>query len=474
MTLELIGIIAIVVAIIGIFSDPAFIVTAFLCATLLGSAAAFILEAVGGLNISPAHFLLGFVAIKLLSDRQVARNTLQAMLPGRPGFWLLLTVAYALLSAFFMPRLFSGETFVFPVRITESMVTYPLQPAMSNLTQSIYLVADFACFVLLSGYASLASGRRVLADAALACVFLNLVFVVLDLVTFWTGTGELLSFVRNANYSLMSESEVSGLKRIVGSFVEASSFASATLGYFAYTFQLYLQGIRPRLTFTLSLLSLSSILLSTSSTGYVGVAIYLFISFAQILFRWTREPLPPRVAAVLFAAPIAFLLLVVAVSLNDTSSAYVQDLLDSTLFNKLQTSSGEERSAWNRQAIQNFVDTFGFGAGNGSARASSFPMAVLGSLGFVGVITFSLFFIGVLFGRYNSFEVRSSQQANMLAARSVCLAWLITASTSGALTDLGIPFYAFAALASAQLSPSGEVVTRRGKDAYAPLTLHRG
>jgi hypothetical protein len=36
------------------------------------------------------------------------------------------------------------------------------------------------------------------------------------------------------------------------------------------------------------------------------------------------------------------------------------------------------------------------------------------------------------------------------AAKSACVAWLISASVSGALVDLGLPFYAFAALASSE------------------------
>jgi hypothetical protein len=36
------------------------------------------------------------------------------------------------------------------------------------------------------------------------------------------------------------------------------------------------------------------------------------------------------------------------------------------------------------------------------------------------------------------------------AAKSVCIAWLITAAVSGALTDLGLPFFVFAALCSAR------------------------
>ena len=71
----------------------------------------------------------------------------------------------------------------------------------------------------------------------------------------------------------------------------------------------------------------------------------------------------------------------VAIALNDNASAYAQNLIDTMVLNKLSTASGIERSAWNEQALQNFFDTFGFGVGNGSVRASSFPIGVLASLG---------------------------------------------------------------------------------------------
>jgi hypothetical protein len=70
MTIELIGFVALVVAIVGIFSEPIFIIRAFLCSTLLGSAAASILAFLGNTSVTPAHLLLGFLTIKLLSDRR--------------------------------------------------------------------------------------------------------------------------------------------------------------------------------------------------------------------------------------------------------------------------------------------------------------------------------------------------------------------------------------------------------------------
>src|ERR1700730_442963 len=81
MTVEIAGILTLAVALFGMFCGPSFIVAAFFLATLLGSAAAFILESVGGLTISPAHFLLGIVALKLLIDKTILQRTIRAMHP---------------------------------------------------------------------------------------------------------------------------------------------------------------------------------------------------------------------------------------------------------------------------------------------------------------------------------------------------------------------------------------------------------
>src|SRR5437899_7529190 len=108
MTIQAVGVIALAIGLFGFFFDASFIVYAFFCATLLGSAAAFVLSSLGGTNISPAHLFLGFLAISLLRDRRIYQQTIEAITPGRPGFWLLLTVIYGAISAYFFPRLFEG------------------------------------------------------------------------------------------------------------------------------------------------------------------------------------------------------------------------------------------------------------------------------------------------------------------------------------------------------------------------------
>jgi len=58
----------------------------------------------------------------------------------------------------------------------------------------------------------------------------NLTFAGLDLATYFTGTTEVLSFIRNANYAMLVEDQAAGFKRIVGSFPEASSLEAPRWG----------------------------------------------------------------------------------------------------------------------------------------------------------------------------------------------------------------------------------------------------
>jgi hypothetical protein len=455
MTIELIGIIALLIGIVGIFCEPAFIVSVFFCSTLLGSAAAFTLPALGGTNIQPAHLLLGFLAFKLIANGGSNRMK-EGLAIGRPGFWLMLALIWSVLSAYFLPRIFAGQTFVFPARTTG--YSFTLEPATSNLTQSIYLVGDFACFILLHGYAATRIGRRAIENAALLCVALNLVFAALDLLTFFTGTAELLSFIRNANYGLLNDTELAGFKRIVGSFIEASSFGAMTLGYFAFSGKLWLGGVHPRLTLTLAGLSFFALLFSTSTTAYLGLAAFLIVAYLRTIFNALRRPINPQALWFIVSMPIAAPLVMVAIALNDSSAIYVGGLLNDLVFNKMSTASGIERSSWNAQGLQNFIDTFGFGVGNGSMRASSFPVSVLASLGVIGALTVSLFLVTVFLSGLTG-DDNPARSAYRNAAKYTCLAWLLAATVSGALVDLGLPFFAFAALACSPVASSFAALT---------------
>ena len=110
MQIETIGAVVIVCGLVGWFVGPRFAVPVFFASTLLSAAAALILTSLGGANIQPAHLLLGFLAVASLSSRTSLLQIGEVLVFPRAGFWLVMTAAYAALSAFFLPRIFAGMT----------------------------------------------------------------------------------------------------------------------------------------------------------------------------------------------------------------------------------------------------------------------------------------------------------------------------------------------------------------------------
>jgi hypothetical protein len=256
-----------------------------------------------------------------------------------------------------------------------------------------------------------------------------------------------MSFIRNASYVMLVDDQAAGFKRVVGSFTEASTFGAVTVGYFGFMLRLWLLSVYPRVTFTLGLFLLLATLLATSTTAYVGLGVYLALTYAEVLIRFLGRRSTYQMRLFLFASPLIFSALLLCIALSEHYSIVLSDLLDTFFFNKMGSASGQERAAWNQGALQSFFDTFGLGFGNGSGRASSFLLAALASLGVAGCLLFSMFFLTLFFGRSLK-KPDYFEEAVRQSAKSMCFAWLIASSVSSAVIELGPAFYTFAALAS--------------------------
>jgi hypothetical protein len=223
-----------------------------------------------------------------------------------------------------------------------------------------------------------------------------------------------------------------------------------TLGLFAFCLRLWLADIHSRVAGPLALFSMIAIAFATSSTGYagaVGLVIALFaFSLAQTLTR--RVPRPTMTFVAL--APLALITLIVGMRLDEPAWRSVQTLVDETVVDKLASASGAERARWNDQALVNFEQTAGMGAGIGAVRASSFPIAVLGNIGVFGALAYGGFLLAVLVPRRARIASNPYPAACQSAARWACLAQLAGACASATLIDLSLPFFVFAGLACAE------------------------
>ncbi len=449
MILEPIGIITIIAGLMVLRKGPDLGIVLLMLASLLGAAAAIKLPALGGSSVLPAHLLMPFYVVAVVRQLGFGR-VLRTMTFPAPGFWLALFVAYGLLSAVFMPRLFAGDVEVFSIARDagrgSGIVMTPLAPRAGNITQALYIAGDLALFAAVAVHAAVA--LRTVVRAFLIAAAANLCFAALDLSTHALGLGDLLEVIRNANYNILAETDMMGLKRIVGSFPEASAFGGVTLVYFAFATELWLRGAFAGSAGPLALLSLMAVLACTSSATYVGLAIYGGLVLMRCSASLAVGTASPRAAAVALLTPAMVLLVVLPLLLMPTYWDALTDLAERAIFDKLNTESGIERSLWNEHGLRAFFATSLLGAGVGSVRTSSFLVATLANTGLAGLIFIVLFLASgtlSIAGRAQDPVTHASGRA----AAWACFALLISAGLTGSSVDLGLLFFVPAAIVCA-------------------------
>jgi hypothetical protein len=211
------------------------------------------------------------------------------------------------------------------------------------------------------------------------------------------------------------------------------------------------------LTGTLALASLALVILSTSSTGLAGTPPVLVILYVTALTRCGVNLSKPLSSAAVLCAPLLVVAAILATQLDDEAAKPLRNYLDELIFNKSTSASGIERGSWNTFALQNFLDSYGLGVGLGTARTSSFPIALLSNVGVPGTI-FYLLFIASALGRGHGVP-RTFPADVRLAARNACLGFIIGDIFAAPNVDQGLLFYVLAGLACAEPERSTAVLS---------------
>ena len=371
----------------------------FLALTPLGAAAAFNLPAVGGASIMLVQLaVVAVVALVCLTPGGIDRlaGTLR---PGQPGFWMALLLLYCIFSALFAARVFQGATEVFSVARSANklgIVSVPLRPSAGNITQLFVMVLSVLSFLAFATLFRVTPDRATVMKAMAAATIVHVGLGWIDVASHAVGADWLLDPLRTANYAILDDHRMIGLKRMVGGFAEASSFGSYSVGIFAFWLLIWLSGPTTPLQRWMLFLSLVAVLRSTSSGAYVSVTIFLLLTGGWLLATSVRTTMSRRVALVcvlgIIALWVAAMVVFGAYHFSDTFEAF----LDRSILTKLESSSGIERMSWNTQAFQNFLDTALLGAGLGSVRASNWALASLGSLGIPGTLLFLIAMVTIL------------------------------------------------------------------------------
>lgn len=418
-----------------------------------GATAAMILTALGG-SSPQIYTLFAALLVMAVTARPHLWFELGSVFGSIRPIWILASLmAYAVIGAWLFPRFFAGQTIVFVQAKTRgAVVEAALAPVSGNISQTGYFILGgltaVALCVLLLHSDRIDQVRR---GFFLWCG-LHTGMGLIDFIGKSAGAGDLLAPIRTASYALLTDAVEAGFVRIAGAFSEASAFASTSLACLAFCYT-YWRMTKSHLAQWLAGILLFLVILSTSSTAYIGLALLCIpVAFLMVLSvlkgRIEREEI--LITALMATGMVA----IMGISLYDAGvlDPFVR-LINSTIINKASSASGEERAYWNVKSLQSIVDTSGLGIGFGSSRASSWPIAVLSQLGFFGSLMMALL-LGVLvsgIGRVREW-VDPETDAVVTSVRNAALAGIVASSVSAGSADPGILFFiAFAVVATARV-----------------------
>lgn len=466
------GLIVIALGVWCQFGDYRRILLSLMVLTLFEASNAADLVALGGSSVTPSKLFLAFFVLRLVSMHNGFSALAAELSPRRVLFLYLVLLIWVVCSAVLLPRLFEEMTQVFSLARSDIDIgAIPLHPSSGNITQAVYAIGSFVIALGVCVLARKQGACATILTGFLVITGLDIFLALADLATSATHTEFLMDAIHTGAYTFLTSDESGGLKRISGSFSEASAFATFSLELLAINFSLFLSRVRPRLTAGYSLVLAVLLFLSTSSTAYVGLAV-LGAAFAvsavwALLAHGSARPLKILAASAavgLFVGCLAFLVV-------PSLTMAVWNLLDVSLFQKGQTESALERGELNTQAAQIFFDTYGLGAGVGSTRASNFILVLASNLGVIGVVLFAALMLALAFLRPRA-DLGADDRSIIRAARVGMLASLVPATLIGTIFDLGPLFYILVGIvaSSAEKSRDESVAKVPGKLSAEPVT----
>jgi hypothetical protein len=356
--------------------------------------------------------------------------------------WMVLALAlYVIAGAVLLPRLFAGQIAV-PGYVDDQTVEVLLGPVQQNFNQAAYFALATAMFY---GFRNLLFDPKKLFLVRRGFIVFAGVHAALGLIDLGgklVGLSDLLQPVRTAGYLMRNSESVGGFWRITGGCSEASSFAGTAVVCLAFCIT-YWRATGSRGVLVIAICLLGLLLISTSTTAYVALAILAVTLAASVMHSALNDRLITRDAALAGAAAAGLMIVsIIYVAMPSLFGSFV-DLIYQAVFEKSQSLSGIQRAYWNAKALEAFAQSFGIGIGMGSSRSSSWVISVLSQLGVVGFVLFALLVTFMLRGMRGLRMTTANREVFAIAnsVRAAVIAELVTSSLAGSGSNPGVIFF---------------------------------
>jgi hypothetical protein len=320
-----------------------------------------------------------------------ARTALRTLEP------YMLAVAYGLISAYVMPRIFARQVQVWPQKVGTIYGTVPLLPGSGNVTQSFYLLMTSALLVS----ATLYLARREIDLTKLLRIYLwggviAIFFAAWQLAQKVTGIWFPYTLIsNNPGFAISNSQSIGFVPRINGSFVEPANLAYYLAGLVFTSGWLVLRGFPsslPRWTL------IGGVLAMLASTSTTGIVVLILGGLGSTLIPLLRKRTAVARRVVRVGVPLVIALAIagaVVVTLKPSVGRSLATIYTATL-SKQQSSSFSDRTQADLDAIATVFPTFGFGTGWGSFRSSSLLPGTLAGLGAWGTALLFWFVLRVV------------------------------------------------------------------------------
>lgn len=385
----------------------------------------------GGLSLLPATMTAMLIIVKQAMLKRSGPKAFATLTLTAPGVWLFLFWCVAVVVTLFAPRIFAGEIQVIPMALVEYrfLESMPLEPTRQNISQLAYItVSVFAVFAFARAFSeafggtSAGAGHLLLIRGLMLSGTIVSVTGALDLLSTRAPIAPLLDLFRTANYAILDNVLIAGgAKRVTGLMPEASEFARLTLALLSVLWFLRRAITDPHLQRQCRNIITGLVVmlvLSTSSAGYVGIAVFLIVVFLEWFVRagqlersiLRRRGLRREFVIALGAVGVLSATILAAPQLLDP----VIDRLDALVFTKSESLSYLERTFWTWTSFHAGVSSHFIGVGLGSTRASNFAVALFASTGVMGFLLYFGFALTRLLTPIRSRDPKTVAVANAL------------------------------------------------------------
>jgi hypothetical protein len=355
-------------------------------------------ELTGGMSILPQSMFAIVLILRVVTPEVLALSPkLLEALQLRHFGGLILFLLIGIVATLFMPRLFFGDVTIVPMR--ENRAADILSPIQANFTQSGYVTLSVMTVLAVMLTADRAQFAKTLLVGCLVGGITTFATGLIDLATSSTGFESLLEPFRNAQYSMTTGQEVSGVRKVIGLAPEASVFGPMCVQFatpLALLRSVYPKGLQRALATIVSIGLIVMAALSTSSAAYVGLSLLGTIYLIHFAMRAIYSQMDNSGLAWEVLAGIAVLAVLLFTALfRKELFDPLFNLIEEQVFNKSLTGSYYERSYWNTVAWQSLASTWGLGIGFGSTRTSNWVAAIASNTGLLGAAFMALFLLQV-------------------------------------------------------------------------------